>query len=196
MNKEKIVHIYRIFFGSLIFVAIFYQLYSMRDNSNFNLMNYVSYFTVLSNLFVASVLVFSGIREDKDTHLDFARGAATLYILVTGLGFIFLLGARNVQLLPWVNIILHFTAPIVMFVDWFLNPLHQKISFGRSLYWIAPPIVYLGFAFVRGNLTGWYPYTFLDPLKTDVEKTVIYLGLTLFTALVFNFLLTLRSEQT
>ena len=35
------------------------------------------------------------------------------------------------------------------------------------LLWLAFPAVYLGYTIIRGALTGWYPYPFLDPSQTD-----------------------------
>lgn len=165
----------RIFFGVLIYFAIFFQLYYLHNDPNYNLINYVSYFTVLSNFFAASVLIFTGIKTGGSKDHDTARGASTLYILITGLGFIFLLGGDNDQLLPWVNIILHYIAPIVMLLDWIIEPLNEKISLGEATAWIAPPIVYLGFALIRGQLINWYPYEFLNPNITSQFEMVIYL---------------------
>lgn len=179
----KLKHFYRIFFGVLIFVAIFYQLYYLRNSPTYNLINYVSYFTVLSNFFVASVLLLTGVRSGKTIHFDYARGAATLYILVTGFGFIFLLGGDNDQLLPWVNIVLHYLAPFIMLLDWFVDPLEEKISFSYALSWLAPPFVYLGFAFIRGYFINWYPYDFLDLNKTnifDMSKYFLYVFIGMF----------------
>lgn len=187
---SRLKSLYRIFFGVLIFVAIFYQLYYLRNSSTFNLINYVSYFTVLSNFLVASVLIFSGIRTEKSIHLDFSRGAATLYILVTGLGFMFLLGGKNEQLLPWVNIILHYIAPIVMLIDWTIEPLSQKIDFKKALAWIAPPLTYLGFCMIRGYFTNWYPYEFLDPNMNSVEQMITYLLSISVGMVVLIFILT------
>lgn len=188
---KRFIQTCRILFGVLIFVAIFFQLYFLRDSSTFNLINYVSYFTVLSNFFVASVLIFSGIRTEKSVHLDFARGAATLYILVTGLGFLFLLGGKNEQLLPWVNITLHYIAPIIMLTDWVIEPLIQKIDFKRALAWIAPPLTYLGFCVARGYLTGWYPYSFLDLNKTTIEELITDLVAVSIGMIILTFILTM-----
>jgi hypothetical protein len=77
-----------------------------------------------------------------------------------------------------------------MFIDWLLEPVGEKINFKKAIVWIAPPITYLGFCMVRGYLTGWYPYSFLDPNKTFLGDMLTYLITVLVGMFVLTFVLT------
>jgi hypothetical protein len=59
-----------------------------------------------------------------------------------------------------------------VFVDWLIDPPKGTIRFRRALPWLVVPVVYVGYSLVRGQLTGWYPYPFLNP-ATDGWCAVI-----------------------
>ena len=39
----------------------------------------------------------------------------------------------------------------------------MRLTFRRALVWVVFPMAYLAYSLVRGAITGWYPYPFLDP---------------------------------
>lgn len=50
-----------------------------------------------------------------------------------------------------------------MLVDYLIDRPKRKISFKRSLVWLAFPLLYLLYSLIRGAAVGWYPYPFLNP---------------------------------
>jgi hypothetical protein len=167
MNKRTLLIIARLFFGLLTFYAIGVQ-FRIHLRLGFNLVNFFSYFTNLSNLFLAFIFITGGLnlwRNRKPTPgQDLARGASVLYIAVVGIVFSILL--REVELgalRPWINSLLHYVNPIVGVADWFIDPPKSRISLRDSRVWLVFPLVYLAYALVRGAATGWYPYPFLNP---------------------------------
>ncbi|MPZ83038.1 MAG: hypothetical protein GEV28_22655 [Actinophytocola sp.] len=122
--------------------------------------NLFSYFTVLSNVFGAGVLLVGAVRPVP----DLVRGAAALYLGMTGLVFALLLSGVDLGMLEaWQNTVLHQVMPVVLVVDWLLVPPRRGFPVVRSLWWLIFPAAYLAYTLVRGAIVDWYPYPFVDP---------------------------------
>jgi hypothetical protein len=132
--------------------------------------NFFSFFTIESNLFAAFVLILSSIalaRGSQDRTLAMLRGAATLYMAITGIVFSVLLAGLDVELtaVPWDNTVLHYIMPIVVVADWYIDLPPTRIAFKSALVWLSFPLTYAAYSLIRGHFAGWYPYPFLDPSK-------------------------------
>lgn len=190
MSKNLFIKIYSLSVGLLILAAVIVQFFTFRQRAE----DYFSYFTILSNLFVVFALINSTFKITSQRRADLIRGAATLYILITGLGFIILLGGKDDEFIFWVNIALHYLAPIVMFADWILTP-SVKILFKQSLIWILFLIIYLVYSLVRGAITSWYPYEFLNPTIIGYQGVIGYAVLLLISSLVITLFIVKISER-
>jgi hypothetical protein len=168
-NQTSMFKAYRLIFGIILLVAIFTQLLTFWQIP----INFFSYFSILSNLFVALVFIFSSLSILNNKYIDSARGAATVYMTIVGFGFVFLLNADGEELIPWVNIVLHYVAPIVVVADWMSAP-SMKISLKQSLFWIWFPLTYTAYTLIRGAITGWYPYEFFNPHQVGHLGVVAY----------------------
>ncbi len=142
------------------------RLAAAGQGSPFTLLNY---FTIQSNLIAAAVLLWNAIRPPADREAmsrDLFRGAAVLYLAITGIVYAMLLSGYNAQFereMAWANVMLHYIAPLAVLVDWFLVPPSPALTFRRAWVWILYPLLYLTYSLVRGALLDWYPYAFLDP---------------------------------
>jgi hypothetical protein len=146
---------YRLVFGLATLATVGYL--ATRVPS---LPNLLSYFTVLSNVFGAVVLLAGVVRPVP----DLLRGAAALYLGMTGLVFALLLSGLDLGLLePWANSLLHHVMPVVLVIDWLLVPPRRGFPVVRSLWWLVFPAAYLVYTLVRGSIVDWYPYPFVDP---------------------------------
>lgn len=147
--------VFRVGFGLLALAAIVAQLV-IHIQSGFSVVNFFSYFTNLSNLFAAMVLLFAWG--------DRVRAVSVVNMTVVGLVFGTLLRNADLgSLLPWVNIVLHMVMPCVVLLDWFLQPPRQKQGGRTLLICLIFPVLYLAYTMIRGATTGWYPYPFLNP---------------------------------
>lgn len=121
------------------------------------------------------------------------RGAATLYMVTTGIVFAVLLaGIEGIVLtaVPWDNIVLHYIIPIAALVDWIIDPPRSRIGFKKALVWMIFPLVYVVYSLLRGPLVDWYPYPFLDPTTQGYGGVaVVSVGIAA-TVLVLIWLLT------
>jgi hypothetical protein len=169
MDRTARVKIYRTAAGLLAFSALITEVATLHERDKLELANFLSYFTVESNLFAAVVLVGSGLTlspRGEGATGAMLRGAATLYLMITGLVFSLLLaGLEGVEFtaVPWDNIVLHYLMPVLIMLDWVITPPTVRISFRRGLIWLAYPLAYVAYSLIRGRIVDWYPYPFLDP---------------------------------
>lgn len=170
MQSRHFIVATRLFFGALAIVALIAQIFRLIHLHTFSAVNLFSYFTNLSNMFAAFVLIISAlyvIKNRKPSLVnDLVRCAAVLYMTVTGVVYALLLSGNDLgALLPWVNIVLHYVMPVVVIADWLYQPQLAKLKFKQTLWWLVFPLFYLVYALVRGHAQGWYPYPFLNPAK-------------------------------
>jgi len=156
----------RITFALLTLAALTAQLVHGTGHPDFSVVEFFSYFTIESNLIAAGVLIASGSNALRDRprsdSLDMWRGAATLYMVTTGLGYSLLLAGDNDALLVWADVVVHYVMPVVLVADWVADRPPVPIAFDRVLAWMAFPTVFFAYTLVHGALADWYPYPFLD----------------------------------
>lgn len=170
MNKRAILVAKRLFFGTLALTAVGLQALRSHTAGALDPVNFMSFFTNLSNIFAGVVFIISAIYLAKSrrasTTDDIIRGAATLYMTVTGIVYVTLLTGEDLGLLmPWVNIVTHIIMPLVVLADWVYQPPRTKYTIKQAIWWLAFPMIYLVYSLVRGAQVGWYPYPFLNPDK-------------------------------
>lgn len=162
-----LLSVLRIAFAALALYAMGTQLV-IHLRGGFSVVNFFSYFTNLSNLLAAVVLLvsasgrFVGVRGTL--HGERIRTISVANMIVVGVVFAVLL--RNVDLgalLPWVNTVLHSVMPIVVVADWLLDPPARRLSMRDGCLCLVFPALYLVYTLLRGDATGWYPYPFLNP---------------------------------
>lgn len=137
----------------------------------FSAVNFFSYFTILSNIFIAVVFAMSAFVTLRGKKLSLAlectRGAATLYMVTTGIIFALLLSQYPLGLtMPWVNTVLHQIIPVFAALDWLFMPPSLRVPPKMWWSWLLFPVLYVIYTLLRGPHAGWYPYPFFDPTVT------------------------------
>jgi hypothetical protein len=128
------------------------------------LVNFFSFFTIESNLLAIAVLLIGGVIDPQSQRWAYIRGAATLYMVITGIVYAALLANQEVGLTAaWVDSAMHQVTPAVLLADWICFPPWSRASYRAALAWLAFPLVYLAYSLSRGAVVDWYPYPFLDP---------------------------------
>jgi len=186
MNRSFLVGL-RLSIGILILVAVISQALYIHNVGALNIVNFLSYFTNLSNILAGVIFIFSGLylaqSRNPNAKDDIIRGAATLYMAVTGLVYITLLSGEDLGLLmPWVNFVTHILAPIVIVSDWLYQPPRTKLVTKQISWWLIFPAGYLVYTLIRGSIVGWYPYPFLNPATVGGYGGVALYCLAILTA--------------
>lgn len=188
-------------FGVLGLTAVITEMVVVMGRGRFVPENFFGFFTIESNIIAGLVFILSALAilvlGAQPKLLVFLRGAATLYMMITGIVFAVLLAGLDVELtaVPWDNIVLHYIIPLAIVIDWILDPPQVRIPFNVALIWFCFPILYLVYSLVRGGIVGWYPYPFLNPGTNGYGGVIwVSLGIVLL-ALVLTWLLTQGSMK-
>ena len=177
MKNKSLAIGYKLTFGLLGFSAVVTEIATLVERNHFNPFNFFSYFTIQSNIFAFMMLLVSALAiasNKRSTKLNLLRGAATLYMVITGIVFAVLLAGVEGSILtavPWDNLVLHYIMPVVLLVDWLVDKPSKAMTFKSSFVWLIYPLTYVIYSLVRGQLVNWYPYPFLDP-KTNGFSSV------------------------
>lgn len=159
----------RLAVAAVVIAAVVTQLVSGLQRDSFRISNFLSYFTIESNIIGAAVMIVAAVaalRGRTSLGLSALRGAATLYMAITGLVYNLLLRGLEESLqtpIPWVNNVLHVSFPIVILLDWLLDRTVRPLPFRVGLVFLLYPLLYLAYSLSRGPIVDWYPYPFLDP---------------------------------
>jgi hypothetical protein len=130
--------------------------------------NFFSYFTVLSNLLVALCLTSVLVSPSSRLGLFFSKitvqSALALYIFIVGLVYnLVLRGIVTLTGLDWVvDNILHVVVPVLYVIYWLVFTPKAVLKYKDGIPWVLFPIVYLVYSMIRGSITHWYPYPFLN----------------------------------
>ncbi|MDH6132370.1 hypothetical protein P3T37_001755 [Kitasatospora sp. MAA4] len=141
------------------------------------------YFTVESNVIVlgyfAAAVYWMTKRATVDAPAPRLRGAATLYILITGLVAHILLnhGANPLpglvsgpdRLQNWSSFFLHYVSPVMVVLDWIVLRPRNASRWKDLPLWLSFPLGYALVTELRAALfpqfPNKYPYFFLDPSR-------------------------------
>ena len=191
--SSRWVRAYRVIVAIIILAAVLAIFPPFAGGGS--ILTYLSFFTIQSNLIAAVVLLWLALRSPAATTVlraDIIRGAAVLYLAITGIVFALLLsGGAMAGRMVWVNAVLHQLSPIALFLDWLILPPTPLLTFRRALWWLVYPIAYLIYTLVRGAFTDWYPYPFTDPGAVGgydgvlVYAVAITIGVLVFMGLLF-----------
>ncbi len=164
MTKQKAVGVLRVALSLLALAAL--VIGYDRDVHTGDTVNFFFYFTDLANLFGACVLLVGGLAglRGRGGVPELVRGAAVLYLVITGLVYWTLLANTvTAETIKWQNYIVHAVMPAAMLLDWLLASPAARLSYGRATRWLAFPLIYLAVSLIRGPIVRWWPYDFLDP---------------------------------
>ncbi len=127
--------------------------------------NLFSYFTIQSNLFVLGTSTALALNIHRDGRLwRVLRMDAMLGIIITGIVYDFVLAAL-VHPTGWAlaaTIGFHYISPWATLIGWLIFGPRPRMGWKTMALAFIWPIAWLLYTFIRGALTGWYPYPFLD----------------------------------
>lgn len=159
----------RLTLAFLGFSALVTEVATLLARDRLVVANFLSYFTVESNLLAVVSLVlgaFSAAARRTTRALDYYRGGVTVAMTTVILVFVVLLSgysSRELTAVPWDNTVLHYVMPVAIVLDWLVTTRPAPIPLGRALTWLLLPLAYLAYSVVRGAVVGWYPYPFMNP---------------------------------
>ncbi|WP_291038269.1 Pr6Pr family membrane protein [Herbiconiux sp.] len=162
------------------------------------LVNLFSYFTIQSNLFVLGTSIALAVSIGRDGRLwRVLRLDALLGIIITGLVYDFVL-AGLVHPTGWAlaaTIGFHYISPWATLLGWLIFGPRPRMSWRVMSLAFIWPLAWLVLTFVRGALTGWYPYPFLDVDLIGLADSLRNSAVILLVAVAIAALLTLLDKH-
>ena len=190
MNNERAsaVKIFRKFVGALGWIAIVVQLVTTLTvptgpDALTRIVSYFSFFTILSNILVATTLTVSSLTGRSRAGRIFLRyelrTALAVYMIITcGIYATLLAGLSPLTEVQYLaDVVLHYVIPPLYLVDWMLIRPEFRIDWKNVFYFLIFPLLYGVYTLVRGAMTGLYPYPFVDVTKLGYPAVLITFGL-------------------
>jgi hypothetical protein len=75
--------------------------------------------------------------------------------------------------LGWVDFVLHKLFPVIVVLDWIVDPPTVHLAPRDAITWLVYPLIWTGLTLVRGAADGWYPYPFLDPANGGYGQVAV-----------------------
>ncbi len=180
-SARRGVGILRLLAGAALIAALVFQIVEKAVNNDLIADQYFSYFTILSSFLSVLVLVGGGLvalRAPTDpVPYTVARMSVTVYAVVTALVYNALLRGipdEGFVVTPWPGEIMHVWVPAFLLLDWLLSPGRPALRWTALRIVIIFPLVWVAFTLVRGAITGWYPYPFLEP-ATGIPSIALHI---------------------
>ena len=181
--------------GWFALVAQFYLIIQNRVASlTETIIRYFSFFTILTNIIVALCVTVLWLKPNSRWGRFFSQPTAltaiTVYITIVGIVYNvilrFLWQPRGLQYV--VDELLHTIIPLLFILLWWLYVNASGLKYKNVLPWLIYPFVYIIYTFIRGEMTGQYPYPFIDVsrlgytrvLMNSIGLVIAFSGLSLF----------------
>lgn len=142
------------------------------------LIRFFSFFTILTNILVA--VYFSAISLSNNSGAAFFKKpgmltAITVYISIVSLVYQIVLrplwhpeGMQKI-----VDELLHTIIPFYTFVFWLVYEQRTRLRFTNIPRWLIYPLLYLIFILIRGSISNYYPYPFMDVSKLGFSAVML-----------------------
>lgn len=138
---------------------------------------YFTFFTILTNL--ALVLVYLS-ELVAAAWLGWFRGAVTRGMVVAAITLVMifyhfvLAGLWAPQ--GWfkiADVTLHYVTPGLYILWWLASPRHGALRLRDIPWMLLPPLLYLGYALIRGAIVAEYPYPILEANKLGYPQVTL-----------------------
>ena len=176
MDRRLALALFRAATAAVVIVAILYLIRLNLDSGLFRPLRFFAFFTILSNLFAAVLWLWLAARwkAARTRRDDLLRGASVLYLVLTFIVVVILLGGAELQVAdPRVDFIVHKLFPVLVVVDWIIDPPETDLRLRDVGLWLIFPLVWVALTLLRGAFDNWYPSPFLDP-DNGGYRSVVY----------------------
>jgi hypothetical protein len=165
----------RLLVASVCAVALVARYIWGLGSATFEPGNFFGYLTIQSNLLFVAISVVSGTISARGLvpgpRIEALRAGVLTCTITSGIVFALIVQQSSLRAIrvdvPWSDVVLHFILPVIALLDWAISPRSSTsprrmipIVIGYTLGWGAVTMI-------RGGITGWYPYYFLDPNQTN-----------------------------
>jgi hypothetical protein len=148
--------------------------------SLFAVINYFSFFTILTNLLVALGASVPLVAPQSAAGRFFLRpsiqSAIAVYIAIVGITYSLLLrqlwnpqGAQKIA-----DVLLHDVVPVLYIAFWIFLVPKFTLRWSDAVRWLTFPLLYMAYTLGRGFVSHWYPYYFIDVDTIGLSRALIH----------------------
>lgn len=173
-KRNLFIGLVRVAMALTLLYAVYWQITDRLSHNVFRPAEYFSYFTITSCILSGIVLLVAGLgvlrNKSEGKWLTIARLTMAASMVIVGVIYNLLLAdqapdPRDVgyewPVVP--NLIMHTYMPIIIFLEWLITNTTYKLKLKQSLWVLIYPLSWLAFSLVRGSITDWWPYWFINP---------------------------------
>ncbi|POF42847.1 hypothetical protein B0D71_08085 [Pseudomonas laurylsulfativorans] len=167
---------------SIQMYLIFHSRWTLGASLIGGLMSFFSYFTVLSNTLVATVLTCEWTSRESAVRRWFLQpwvsSAIAVSIAVVSLAYNLLLRHLwHPEGWQWLaDELLHDIMPLLFLGYWWRYVPKGTLRLWHIAVWVIYPLLYFAYALLRGHLLAVYPYPFVDVDKLGYPQVFINAG--------------------
>jgi hypothetical protein len=167
---------------SIQLYLIFYSRWTLGASLLGGLVSFFSYFTVLSNTLVATVLTCALTSRESAARRWFLQpwvsSGVAVSIAVVGLAYnILLRHLWHPEGWQWLaDELLHDVMPLLFLAWWWLCVPKGTLRLRHIALWVIYPLLYFAYALLRGHLLAVYPYPFIDVDKLGYPQVFVNAG--------------------
>ncbi|MBI6602660.1 MULTISPECIES: Pr6Pr family membrane protein [Pseudomonas] len=161
---------------------IFYSRWEAGASLMGGLINFFSFFTVLTNTLAAVVLSYALVKRPSAAQRFFLAPAVSsgiaVSIVVVGVAYNLLLRhlwqPEGFQFIA--DELLHDVMPVLFALYWWRCVPKGQLRLTHIGLWVIYPLVYFGYALLRGDLLGQYQYPFIDVSTLGYPQVFVNAG--------------------
>ena len=179
--------------------ALVAQLYliiiNRKESVPETIIRYFSFFTIITNILVAICATILLLKSSKANQTNFFTKQKTItatavYIVIVGLVYNIILRQlwqpEGLQLI--VDELLHSVIPVLFLLLWLIFIPKDKLIWTDVLPWLMFPLIYIIYILIRGKISGFYPYPFIDAGKLGLTNVLLNSGGLMIIFLGFSLL--------
>ncbi len=143
------------------------------------IVRYFSYFTIQTNLLVVLCFTFLLLSPRSKWGSFFSKqqtqAAITVYIIIVGLIYNailrFLWAPHGLQKI--VDELMHSIIPLLVLIYWLVFSNKDRLQWKSVLPWLIYPFSYITYVLIRGAVSGFYPYPFINTAQLGLNKVLV-----------------------
>ncbi|SEC82696.1 hypothetical protein SAMN04490185_2171 [Pseudomonas frederiksbergensis] len=161
---------------------IFYSRWTLEASLLGGLVSFFSYFTVLTNTLVATVLTCELTSRESAARRWFLQpwvsSGIAVSIAVVGLAYnVLLRHLWHPQGWQWLaDELMHDVMPLLFLAYWWCCVPKGALRLRHIAAWAIYPVVYFAYSLWRGHLLAVYPYPFIDVEKLGYPQVFVNAG--------------------
>jgi hypothetical protein len=143
---------------------------------------FLGFFTILTNLLMAIALSANALGMD-DRFGRFFRRPGVITAIAANIALVMLTYNLLLQHLwepkGWIlvaDLLVHDVMPVLFLLFWWFAVPKDTLRLRQLGGWLSYPLGYLLYALIRGAITRWYPYPFLDVNALGYPRVLLNAG--------------------